>query len=228
MQRLPHLSSLATGLLLLATLPSALAQQAPTPPAPANGGRTIQPVLSGWRFHQVGKDNWAPATVLGCVHTDQLATKQIADPLYRDNEMKLQWIGKTDWDYETTFDVAAATLQRQHLELVFKGLDTYADVTLNGQDILHAHNMFREWRAEVKPQLKAAGNRLFIHFRSPLNEVADLPKKYGYDLFAINDDQAMGIVGDKGPVLSPYTLQAAGSGGCLPRQPDCGLYFNPA
>lgn len=182
------------------------AQASPTPRA--ENGKTTQPILTGWRFHQVGKDTWAPATVPGCVHTDLLASKQIADPLYRDNEMQQQWIGKTDWDYETTFEVTPATLQRQHLELVFKGLDTYADVTLNGQAILHTDNMFREWRAEVKPLLKAGGNRLLIHFRSPLNEVADLPKKYGYNLFAINDEQAMGIVGDKGPVLSPYTRKA--------------------
>ncbi|SNR97526.1 beta-mannosidase [Hymenobacter mucosus] len=191
---------------LLASRPAA-AQQATAAPSLASS-KTIQPILTGWRFRQVGKDNWAPATVPGCVHTDLLATKQIEDPLYRDNEMKLQWIGHTDWDYETTFDVTPAMLQRQHLELVFKGLDTYADVTLNGQAILHTDNMFREWRAEVKPQLKAGANRLLVHLRSPLNEVAGLPQKYGYNLFAINDEQAMGIVGEKGPVLSPYTRKA--------------------
>jgi beta-mannosidase len=193
---------------LTAALPAPVAAQPASAASRAETGKTTQPILTGWRFHQAGKDNWAPATVPGSVHTDLLASKQIEDPLYRDNEMKQQWIGKADWDYENTFDVSAATLQRQHLELVFKGLDTYADVTLNGQAILHTDNMFREWRAEVKPLLKASGNRLLIHFRSPLNEVADLPKKYGYNLFAINDEQAMGYVGDKGPVLSPYTRKA--------------------
>jgi beta-mannosidase len=193
------------GLLALEFSAPAAAQSVPTPGA---AGKVTQPILTGWRFHQAGKANWAPATVPGCVHTDLLDTKQITDPLYRDNEMQQQWIGKTDWDYETTFDVPAATLQRQHVELVFKGLDTYADVTLNGQVILHTDNMFREWRAETKPLLKATGNRLLIHFRSPLTEVADLPKKYGYNLYAGNDEQAMGIVGDKGPVLSPYTRKA--------------------
>ena len=208
MRLLSALPLLLLGWLPLATQPAA-AQNAPTATRTA-GGKTIQPILTGWRFRQAGKDNWAPATVPGCVHTDMLANKQIEDPLYRDNELKLQWIGHADWDYETTFEVTPATLQRQHLELAFKGLDTYADVTLNGTAILHTDNMFREWRAEVKPLLKAGGNRLAIHFRSPLKEVADLPKKHGYNLFAINDEQAMGIVGDgaKGPVLSPYTRKA--------------------
>ncbi|QIX60125.1 glycoside hydrolase family 2 protein [Hymenobacter sp. BT18] len=189
----------ATGLLIFITS-QAVGQQ--------SAGKTTASLSTGWRFRQVGKDNWASATVPGSVHTDLLATKQIEDPLYRDNETKLQWIGKTDWEYETTFDVTPATLQRANLELVFKGLDTYTDVTLNDAVILHTDNMFREWRANVKSHLRAGANRLHIRFRSPLNEVAGLPAKYGYNLFAINDEQAMGFVGDKGPVLSPYTRKA--------------------
>src|SRR5689334_4885379 len=86
---------------------------------------------SGWRFREVGKDAWHAASVPGCVHTDLLKNKLIEDPFYRDNEKKLQWIGKTDWEYETTFNATPELLRHQHLELVFEGLDTYADVFLN-------------------------------------------------------------------------------------------------
>ena len=47
----------------------------------------------------------------------------------------------------------AATLTHEHMELVFDGLDTYATVRLNGQQILTADNMFRRWRVPVKPLL---------------------------------------------------------------------------
>jgi beta-mannosidase len=174
----------------------------------AQTAKTTQLLNADWRFHQAGKEGWTPAIVPGCVHTDLLAAGQIQDPLYRDNELQQQWIGKADWDYETTFAVTPEMLRRAHLELVFKGLDTYADVTLNDAAILHADNMFREWRVNVKPQLRASENRLRIHFRSPLTEVAGLPAKYGFPLYATNDEQAMAVVGDKGPVLSPYTRKA--------------------
>src|SRR4030095_963721 len=84
-----------------------------------------------WHFHQIGKEDWYPATVPGCVHTDLLANKLIEDPFYRDNEQKQQWIGKTDWEYQTTFNVTPELLKHDHLELVFEGLDTYANVFLN-------------------------------------------------------------------------------------------------
>ena len=203
-----YLGHLLTGGVFFLGLTGPAAAQGVFARGGAAGGKTTELLNSDWCFRQVGKDNWAPAMVPGCVHTDMLAAKQIEDQLYCDNETKLQWIGKVDWEYKTTFTVTPATLQRANLGLVFKGLDTYADVTLNDAAILHADNMFREWRTKVKPQLKAGTNRLHIKFRSPLNEVAGLPAKYGYNLFAVNDEQAMGIVGDKGPVLSPYTRKA--------------------
>jgi len=49
-------------------------------------------------------DQVIPATVPGCVHTDLMRAGKIPDP-YRDlNEYALQWIGRTDWEYRTTFD----------------------------------------------------------------------------------------------------------------------------
>ena len=62
-------------------------------------------VHSGWQFREAGKDKWYPASVPGCVHTDLLNNKLIEDPFYRDNEKKLQWIGKTDWEYQTSFNI---------------------------------------------------------------------------------------------------------------------------
>ena len=190
-------------LLFLAGLLSlSAAAQAIHPP------KTTQLLTSNWRFRQVGKETWTPATVPGCVHTDLLAAGQIKDPLYRDNELQQQWIGKADWEYETVLAVTPDLLRRTNLELVFKGLDTYAEVTFNDTRILQANNMFREWRVNVKPQLHAGDNRLRIRFRSPLTEVEGLPAKYGFPLYATNDEQAMAVVGDKGPPLSPYTRKA--------------------
>ncbi|WP_052695635.1 glycoside hydrolase family 2 protein [Hymenobacter sp. AT01-02] len=172
-----------------------------------NAAETV-PLQANWRFRQVGKESWTPATVPGCVHTDLLAAGQIPDPLYRDNELRLQWIGKADWEYETSFTLPPATLQRAHLDLVLQGLDTYAEVLLNGVSILQANNMFREWRLAAKQHLRTGENRLLIRFRSPLREVADLPRKQGYELYSGNDEQSMRVVGDQGPPLSPYTRKA--------------------
>src|SRR6266508_968686 len=120
---------------------------------------------TGWQFREVGKDSWRPAIVPGCVHTDLLNNKLIDDPFYRDNEQKLQWIGKTDWEYQTTVNLTAGMLKRKNLELVFEGLDTYADVFLNDQPLISTDNMFRTWRVNLKRLAKLGANTLRIHFR---------------------------------------------------------------
>jgi beta-mannosidase len=150
-------------------------------------GPLVREIAENWRFRQVGKDAWLPARVPGSNHTDLLANKAIPDPFFRDNEAKVQWIGYADWEYETAFEADASTLARDRVELVFEGLDTYATVFLNGARVLDADNMFRTWRVDAKPHLKAGSNALRIVFRSPINEV--LPRMYAmkYELPAVND-----------------------------------------
>src|SRR5215831_18101791 len=76
---------------------------------PASLSRTD--LNNGWKFRQAGQTEWHTATVPGCVHTDLLDNKLIEDPFYRDNEKRQQWIGKTDWEYQTTFNVSPETLK---------------------------------------------------------------------------------------------------------------------
>jgi len=144
-------------------------------------------INTGWQFREVGKTDWHNANVPGCVHTDLLANKLIDDPFYRDNEQKLQWIGKTDWEYQTTFTVKPGLLSREHLELVFEGLDTYANIFLNDQPLLDADNMFRTWRVDCKRALRPGLNTLRIRFRSPINEILPLMAKMNYQLPSPND-----------------------------------------
>ena len=112
--------------------------------------KIVMPIQAGWQFREAGKTDWHNAIVPGCVHTDLLANKLIEDPFYRDNEKKQQWIGKTDWEYRTTFNVTPQTSAREKVELVFEGLDTYAQVYVNEQLLLNADNMFRTWRVDAK------------------------------------------------------------------------------
>ncbi|HYE13255.1 MAG TPA: hypothetical protein VD968_02315, partial [Pyrinomonadaceae bacterium] len=171
-------------------------------PRAAAGGRAPKTVVAlhdGWKFRQAGGTDWREAAVPGCVHTDLLRHRLIEDPFYRDNERKLQWIGKTDWEYETTFRAGPALLARRNVELVFEGLDTYATVTLNGVRLLEADNMFRTWRVGARGALKEGENTLRVVFRSPINEVLPRMKTLGHELPASND---------QGEKTSPHTRKA--------------------
>ena len=124
---------------------------------------------------------WRAATVPGTVHTDLLAHKLIPDPYVGAVEAGLQWIGLADWEYRTRFDVPRNSLNSARSDLVFEGLDTYAEVWLNGDQLLAADNAFRTWRVPVQRKLRAKGNELRIVFRSPiarlLPQVQAMPHK---------------------------------------------------
>jgi beta-mannosidase len=141
---------------------------------------TKHTLSAGWQFREQDEAKWYPAKVPGEVHLDLLANKLIPDPFYRDNEKKLQWIERENYEYKTTFSVPANLLNKKNIEMVFDGLDTYADVYLNGKMILKTNNMFRQWTADVKNLLKPAGNKLHVFFWAAQNMVdsmakADLP-----------------------------------------------------
>ena len=150
-------------------------------------------ISNGWMFREAAKDQFHPAQVPGCVHTDLLRNQLIPDPFFGTNERELQWIGECDWIYETTFDLPADLLEQTNVELVFRGLDTYASVTLNGSPILAANNMFREWRIPCKALLKEKGNTLAVRFRNVFAET--LPQYHGAPhwlyAFGTNDQAAV-------------------------------------
>ena len=129
----------------------------------------------GWEFRQRNAQagavaaDWLPAQVPGDVHLDLLRHQLIPDPFYRDNEAKLQWISQAAWEYRTTVVAPPDLLPRRNIELVFEGLDAFCEVYLNDRLVLTADNMFRVWRVDAKPWLKAGANQLLVVFPSPIS-----------------------------------------------------------
>lgn len=135
-----------------------------------------------WMFSQKGKNTWKTAQVPGCIHTDLLMNKLIPDPFFGNNEAKLQWIENEDWEYKTNFNISKSELLNDKIELLFEGLDTYANVYLNNIEILSADNMFRSWSVDVKPYLKAGSNSLHIVFESAVKKGKQLAATLPYTL----------------------------------------------
>lgn len=152
----------------------------------------VKNLHEGWKFRQARLTNWYPATVPGVVHTDLLQNKIIEDPFFRLNERGLQWIDKEDWVYETCFTLAADMMRKENMELVFEGLDTYADVYLNDECILKANNMFRRWSIPVRQYIREENNILKVYFHSPVK--IDVPKwdALPYQYPASNDQSENG------------------------------------
>jgi beta-mannosidase len=178
--------------------PGQPAQPAPPRPGgpPGGAGQTgragLATVAFGpWSFRAPkgppGFRDWMPAVVPGVVHTDLLRDGKIPDPFYGTNEKALQWIEGTDWEYRSTVVADAALLRRERIEIVFAGLDTYAEVSINGARVLSADNMFRSWRVDIKPHLMPGPNIVLVRLRSPITVAKPSYDRLGYTLPAVND-----------------------------------------
>ncbi len=138
-----------------------------------------------WQLRRIGADEWLAGTVPGGVHLDLMAAGLIPDPFAGDEELRVQWVAESDWEYRREFTVEPEVAAEEHLALVFDGLDTLADLRLNGRRLGHADNMFRKWQFEVTGQLRPGANELSVVFRSAVRRGAELDSRR--HLTAAND-----------------------------------------
>lgn len=139
----------------------------------------ITHIHSNWRFRQesgradfpqiqIAPLGWLPAWVPGSVHSDLVQNGVIADPKAALHEHGAAWIDHADWTYETEFEWHPHS-ESPHRVLRFEGLDTVADIVLNGSRIDSVHNMFTAHEFDVSAYLQNGLNKLSVTFRSAVD-----------------------------------------------------------
>ncbi|MCX7012601.1 MAG: hypothetical protein NTW86_08570 [Candidatus Sumerlaeota bacterium] len=126
-----------------------------------------------WEFRELDKGEWLPGRAPGSVHGDLLRNDRIPDPYDRMNELDTLWAGRTDWEYRRTFRASVSFLTSKRQLLVCEGLDTVAEIFLNGEPLGRADNMFRRWEFDAAPFLREGENEIHIVFGSPAREAAE-------------------------------------------------------
>ena len=125
-------------------------------------------------------DMQIPGTVLSGL----LAAGKIKDPFYRTNEDATRALFWKDYVFTRTFDVDEELLAQQHIVLVCDGLDTLAEISINGTFLAKTDNMHRTWKFQAKKLLHPGKNEIQIVFRSVLRFIEDYPyeahKKINY------------------------------------------------
>ena len=154
--------------------------------------------------------DWLPATVPGGVHEALLAAGRVADPYFDRNEVSVRWVEERDWWYRAMLPATSSPPGGRTL-LVCQGLDTLADLWLDGQPLGHSENMFRAKTFDVTGRLEA-GAELLICFRPPLagltppTAATNLLQRLGDALAAVAPEEP---AGDEGAGIWSATLPLA-------------------
>lgn len=131
-------------------------------------------LLNGlWKMRQEGTQEEYAASVPGSVYNDLIVNGALEDPYYRDNEINALSLMEHDFSYECLFDVGKDMLANAEIRLRFDGIDTLADIFLNGMHIAAVNNMHRIWEFSVKDKLKNEGNVLKVVLHSPTKYIKE-------------------------------------------------------
>ena len=124
--------------------------------------------LSGPVVQSLSSPNWSltnangsiaidrNCSVPGSVFLDLHANGLLDDLFYRWNPINATWVSSDEpwWMYSRTFEVDAALLSMPRVELVLHGVDTIANVTVNGHYLGSTINQFRRWTYDVTSLLQ--------------------------------------------------------------------------
>ncbi len=130
-------------------------------------------LADNWQMRCVGSEEYQNAVVPGTVYTDLLRNGNMADPYYKDNADKVLKLMDEDYEYQTSFSCDTDLLDCRRVVLRFDGIDTIADVFLNGHLLGSPENMHRTWEYEVKELLKPSDNELRVILHSPNKYIAE-------------------------------------------------------
>jgi len=122
-----------------------------------------------------------PAIVPGCVHLDLMRAGLLEDPFLSDAELRVKWVGETEWSWKRKVDLGVLPKPGEGIrrQLVFEGLDTFAEVYIDGELLGKPDNMFHAHRFDLPDNLNGPGHQLEVRFDSALGHVNRLAEQKG-------------------------------------------------
>ena len=107
--------------------------------------------------------------VPGSAMNDMLEAGLTEDPFYRDNEYKAYDLFRTNYEYSRDFDVTGEVASSDRVTLVCEGIDTLADIYINGRKLTSTDNMHRTYRLDLREMIHQGTNTIRILLKSPVD-----------------------------------------------------------
>lgn len=135
-----------------------------------------------WEFRCREGERWLDATVPGGVYGDLHSADATDHPYDRDNELDVQWVATTDWEYRRTITLDEEFLDHERVILQCDGLDTVATISVNGETVGTAENMHRQHEFDVAAVLTPGENEIRVTFRSPVEYASERADDHPYEV----------------------------------------------
>ena len=132
---------------------------------------------SSWLFR--GKHYHGRATVPGGIFTDlqreQLLSHSFLSP---SGQKEVDEIARMNWTYQVEFDLLPCQLTHSSfVSLLCEGVDTVADISVNGLLVGQTDNMFIRYKFAIPSHILRPRNQLTVQFTSPVEYTEGLFKE---------------------------------------------------
>ena len=141
--------------------------------------------IEQWHLQDLHSGKTFPASVPGDVTYDLFRAGEIADPYYGDNFKQLDWITKRDFEYSGEFVLSDEDCAAEDIAVIAKGIDTFADIYVNGTLLCTTNNMFMEYQPSVKKVVHAGKNTIRVHMHSTIGKMDEIDTKGYFGVFNI-------------------------------------------
>ena len=126
-----------------------------------------QQILEWEVFHPI-KKTWMKLGQSGSVQEMLIASGELPDPFYGENEKKFSWIENYLWQFRSTVTVTLKDLEKRFIEIEFPYVDTYCKILLNDTLLLETSNAFVPHRVQVKELVHEGVNTITAVFTPPI------------------------------------------------------------
>ncbi|MDE6845755.1 MAG: glycoside hydrolase family 2 protein [Lachnospiraceae bacterium] len=136
-----------------------------------------------WQMQIIGDNvygisgNPMDVRVPGSVYGNLLEKGLIPDPYDRMNELEALRLMENDFVFQTTFELDEKQIESDFLLLRFDGIDTLAEVYLNGILLGKTDNMHRVWEFDIEEAARSGENTLRVELASPTKFIAQENEK---------------------------------------------------
>lgn len=146
--------------------------------------RTIKKILN-WQLKDMIDGTVIPAHVPGDITADMYQAGLIEDPNYGMNHKQLSWITDRDFTYTGKFVITEEDYSYENIALVAKGIDTFADIYINGTHLCYTENMFLEYRPDMKHLVHVGENTIQVHMHSTTQKMSEINTDGYFGIFNI-------------------------------------------
>jgi beta-mannosidase len=134
---------------------------------------------SARRMRDLEGGSWKPAVVPSSIYTCLNESGLIDVFELRADPADFNWVSETSWVFKKSFDWPSEHCRKDHVQLVFEGLDTVTQIWLNEKLIAKTDNMFIPHTVDVTSIIKPGCNTLMVKFLPAKAESQRRMLRYG-------------------------------------------------